>query len=286
MMNRWRSTDLRRARYLVPVAVMLLLTAFQYRQSWPTGWIPRPYREGLPTAANGIRDRGFTFCRLLYKDVRYEEMGHGWNTDYPGSDYNFLDRLEELTTARPAKWGDGQPGNAVVRSTQEELYECPFVFMSDVGTMALNSEEAERLRKYLLRGGFLWVDDFWGEYAWDRWVEEITKALPQGEYPIEDLPAGHMIFNALYNVYTVPQVPSIQYWRRSGGATSERGSGSAVPHLRSIRDQNGRIIVLMSHNTDIADGWEREGEDEAFFFQFSPKAYALGINIILYVLTH
>ena len=72
----------------------------------------------------------------------------------------------------------------------------PLVFMSDVGTMALNSEEAERLRKYLLRGGFLWVDDFWGEYAWDRWVEEITKALPQSEYPIEDLPAGHMIFNA------------------------------------------------------------------------------------------
>ncbi len=84
----------------------------------------------------------------------------------------------------------------------------------------------------------------------------------------------------------VPQVPSIQYWRRSGGATSERGSGSAVPHLRSIKDQNGRIIVLMSHNTDIADGWEREGEDEAFFFAFSPKAYALGINIILYALTH
>lgn len=69
--------DLRRARYLVPIAVMLLLTAFQYRGSWPTGWMPNPYREGLPVAANGVRDRGFTFCRLLYKDVRYEEMGHG-----------------------------------------------------------------------------------------------------------------------------------------------------------------------------------------------------------------
>jgi len=87
-------------------------------------------------------------------------------------------------------------------------------------------------------------------------------------------------------VYEVPQVPSIQHWRRSGGGTSERGSDSAVPHLRAIRDAQGRIVVLMSHNTDIADGWEREGEDEEFFFEFSPKAYALGINIILYALTH
>ena len=230
--------------------------------------------------------RAFTFCRVAYRQVRREPMGQGWRTDYPDADRNLMLRLSQLTTTPIRTTPQGRPDHLIVQLTDDEIFQCPFVFMSDVGTMALDSEEAERLRKYLLRGGFLWVDDFWGEYAWDRWVEEITKALPPGEYPIEDLPAGHMIFNALYNVYDVPQVPSIQYWRRSGGATSERGSGSAVPHLRSIRDQNGRIIVLMSHNTDIADGWEREGEDEAFFFRFSPKAYALGINIILYALTH
>ncbi len=230
--------------------------------------------------------RAFTFCRVAYRQVRREPMGQGWRTDYPDADRNLMLRLSQLTTTPIRTTRQGRPDHIIVQLTDDEIFQCPFVFMSDVGTMALDSEEAERLRKYLLRGGFLWVDDFWGEYAWDRWVEEITKALPPGEYPIEDLPAGHMIFNALYNVYDVPQVPSIQYWRRSGGGTSERGSGSAVPHLRSIRDQNGRIIVLMSHNTDIADGWEREGEDEAFFFQFSPKAYALGINIILYALTH
>ena len=120
----------------------------------------------------------------------------------------------------------------------------------------------------------------------DNWVREISKVLPRGEYPIEDIPPGHILFNALYQVYEVPQVPSIQHWRRSGGGTSERGAASAVPHLRGIHDEQGRIIVLMSHNTDIADGWEREGEDEEFFFLFSPKAYALGINIILYTMTH
>jgi len=84
----------------------------------------------------------------------------------------------------------------------------------------------------------------------------------------------------------VPQIPSIQFWRRSGGATSERGAESAEPHLRAIRDEHGRILVLMSHNTDIADGWEREGEDDAFFFAFSGDAYALGINIAMWALTH
>ena len=128
--------NLRRARYLVPLAILLLLSAFRYQQRrWGTGWMPNPYREGLPTASNGVRDRGFTFCRLLYQSVRNEQGGYGWNTDYPGSDYNFVTRLAELTTAKPARWGDGQPGNAVVRPTQEELYECPFIFMSDVRTV-------------------------------------------------------------------------------------------------------------------------------------------------------
>jgi hypothetical protein len=157
--------------------------------------------------------------------------------------------------------------------------------MSDVGTMLIDSSEVELLRDYLLKGGFLWVDDFWGPYAWDAWVEEISKVLPPLDYPIEDIPLGHTIYNALYEVHDVPQIPSIQYWR-GGRGTSERGAASATPHLRGIKDSKGRVIVLMSHNTDIADGWEREGEDEEFFFQFSPKAYALGINIILYALTH
>jgi hypothetical protein len=229
--------------------------------------------------------RAFTFCRVAYRQVRREPMGQGWRTDYPDADRNLMLRLSQLTTTPIRTTPQGRPDHLIVQFTDDDLYQCPFIFMSDVGTMAMNADEADRLREYLLRGGFLWVDDFWGEYAWDAWVQELSKALPQADYPIEDIPTGHTIYNALYNVYDVPQVPSIQFWRRGSG-TSERGSASAVPHLRSIRDERGRIIVLMSHNTDIADGWEREGEDEEFFFEFSPKAYALGINIVLYALTH
>ena len=251
----------------------------------------RPAPEGLPWVFRRHRGfcrplrRSFTFCRVQYRQVRREAMGQGWRTDYPDADRNLMLRLSQLTTTPIRTNSRGRPEHLIVRFTDDELFQCPFIFMSDVGTMALDSDEAERLRKYLERGGFLWVDDFWGDYAWDNWVREINKALPASEYPIEDIPPGHTIYNALYQVYDVPQVPSIQFWRRGRG-TSERGSGSAVPHLRGMRDAQGRVMVLMSHNTDIADGWEREGEDEEFFFAFSPKAYALGINIILYTMTH
>ena len=274
---------------LVPIGVIAL--AFGTASASAAQGIDQRLRSsrGFSGGTEGFADpsgRSFTFCRVQYTQVRREALGQGWRTDYPDADRNLMLRLSQLTRTPIRTNSRGRPEHLVVHFTDDELFQCPFIFMSDVGTMALSSDEAERLRKYLTRGGFLWVDDFWGEYAWENWVREISKALPPGEYPIEDIPPGHTIFNALYRVYDVPQVPSIQHWRRSGGGTSERGSGSAVPHLRGIRDSQGRIIVLMSHNTDIADGWEREGEDEEFFFAFSPKAYALGINIILYTLTH
>ena len=92
---------------------------------------------------------------------------------------------------------------------------------------------------------------------------------------------------SVYDVERVPQIPSIQWWRRNWGqGTSERGRESATPHLRAIFDGSGRPLVLMTHNTDIADGWEREGEEDDYFYSFSPDAYALGINVLIYALSH
>lgn len=277
-----------RSRLAACLALAALLTAFQVRPQagWGRGgWRSAPYREGLPHARNGVTDRGFTFCRLLYQSVRREPLGHGWNTDYPGSDYNFMARFEELTTVDLAMWGEREPGYAVVRPSQDELYECPFLFASDVGTVGFSQEEVERLRDWLLKGGLIWVDDFWGPRAWRQWSTQIGRVLPG--YPIVDVEPEHMMMHALYEVSDVPQVPSIQFWRRSGRRyTSEQGSSSAVPHLRAIFDEDGRPLVVMTHNTDIADGWEREGEDDDFFYTFSPESYALGINIVLYALSH
>jgi hypothetical protein len=102
-----------------------------------------------------------------------------------------------------------------------------------------------------------------------------------------DIPSDHSIFQTFFTVREVPQVPSIQFWRRSGGVeTSERGSESDEVHFRGIFDERGRLMVIMTHNTDIADGWEREGEDEEFFYRFSIRAYPLGVNIAIYAMTH
>ncbi len=234
-----------------------------------------------------LDQRSFTFCRVAYRQVRREPLGQGWRTDYPDGDRNLMLRLSQLTTTPIRQTEYGEPDHRIVQIMDDELFACPFVFMSDVGTIGIDPEEAERLRLYLEQGGFLWADDFWGSRAWATWAREIGKALPPAEFPIVDIPAGHLLLNALYDVHEVPQVPSIQYWRRSGrSGTSEQGRDSEEAHLRGIRDKAGRLIVVMTHNTDIADGWEREGEDDQFFFQFSPQSYALGINIVLYALTH
>ncbi len=268
------------------VGTLVLLSAVplvgQSRWGWRGNRAPPRFR-----AEGGVTDNSFSFCRILYRSVYREPLGHGWDTDYPEGDANFMSRLEEFTTAEISRDVSGHPNHWVVRLTDDELFKCPFVFMSDVGTAGFSPEEVERLRVYLLRGGFLYVDDFWGLYAWEHWESEIGKVLPRGTYPIVDLQAGHPLFRMQYDVDAVPQIPSIQYWRRSGGrSTSERGAESAEPHLRGISDANGRLMVVMSHNTDIADGWEREGEDYEFFHRFSADAYALGINILLYAMTH
>jgi hypothetical protein len=131
------------------------------------------------------------------------------------------------------------------------------------------------------------VDDFWGTAAWEHWSGEIRKALDADEFPIEDVALGDPLFTSQFIVTRVPQITNIGFWRRSGGTeTSEREADSAEPHLRAIRDARGRIMVVMTHNTDVADSWEREGEDPAFFYQFSPAGYALGINVLLHAMTH
>jgi hypothetical protein len=234
-----------------------------------------------------LPDANFAVCRLMYTSVRREPAGGGWRTDYPYGEINLSIRFSELTRTRVSWSGVRQPNHYVVRLTDDALFQCPFTIASDVGTIGLGSEEASRLRTYLLKGGFLWVDDFWGTLAWEQWSHEIAKAFPPEEYPIEDVPVSDPIFQSQFIVSKVPQITNIGFWRRSGGReTSERGDDSREPHFRAVRDRHGRIMIVMTHNTDVADSWEREGEDPGFFYQFSPNGYALGINVLLHAMTH
>jgi uncharacterized protein DUF4159 len=158
--------------------------------------------------------------------------------------------------------------------------------MSAPGSAWFDEAEAVRLRTFLLKGGFLWADDFWGTYQWEQWVSQLRKVLPGGDHPIIDIPLDHPLLRTQFEVNEIPQIPNIGFFIRSGGATSEQGADSAVPHARVILDSEGRIMVLMTHNTDISDSWEREGDDVTYFYHFGPRGYAFGINVLLYAMTH
>jgi hypothetical protein len=166
------------------------------------------------------------------------------------------------------------------------VFDCPFVMATEVGRALITDQDAQAMRLYLEKGGFLWVDDFWGSYAWDHWVAQIRKALPANEFPIFDLPPDHPLFRTQFEVTSVPQIPNIGFYLGTGGGTSERGADSAVAHARGINDKHGRLIVLMTHNTDFGDSWEREGDSPEYFVAVGPRGYAFGINAVLYALTH
>lgn len=230
--------------------------------------------------------QGFVFCRGMYTVGRREAGGSGWSTDYPDAERNFSIRLGELTRTRVKFTDTGEPDHVTVPLTDAWLFSCPYLHMEDVGTASLTASEILALQQYLNKGGFVWVDDFWGSEAWSNWESQIAQVLPPGEYPIHDLPGDHPVFRAQFVISDFPQIPSIQHWRSYGGNTSERGPDSETPHARAITDRQGNIMVLMTHNTDISDAWEREGEDPSYFYQFSPNGYAVGINVMLYAMSH
>jgi hypothetical protein len=162
---------------------------------------------------------------------------------------------------------------------------CPFIMMTEPGGAYFDDQEAANLKDYLLRGGFLWADDFWGEHAWDVWEDQLRKALPSGAFPIVEVPLEHPVFHQLFTVSSFPQIPGIGYWD-GRNRTSERGPETAVPHLRAINDDRGRVMVLMTFNTDFGDAYERETENPQYFQRFSVPGYAFGVNVIVYAMTH
>ncbi|MBT4139540.1 MAG: DUF4159 domain-containing protein [Candidatus Latescibacteria bacterium] len=240
----------------------------------------------------------FTFCRIEYtsgsRGRSRGRRGGSWSVDYPEADENFSLRLSQITTLNVNRTSDGRFQHVVVRLDEPDLFKYPFVYMLEVGRMALGEPEREGLRSYLLRGGFLLVDDFWGDDAWENLQYELAQVLPAEEYPLVDIPLDHEIFHIVFDVDEVPQVPgvgSFYDWQLTG-LTYEGHEGRYVrygpeAHCKGIFDHNGRLMVVVMHNTDLGDGWEREGENYEYFRTFSaPKAYPMGINIVVYAMTH
>jgi hypothetical protein len=229
-------------------------------------------------------DGNFHFCRLYFRNG-FTGDGDGWYVDYPRADENLSIRFAELTKAPVTNDLEGNPDHFVIRLIDNALFQCPFVMMSEPGGSYFDETEAKNLRAYLLKGGFLWADDFWGEVAWTNWETQIRKALPASEYPIVDVTTAHPMFHTLFNIETIPQIPNIGLWRMAH-QTSERGEESAQVHARIISDRKGRVMVFMTHNTDFGDAYERETESPDYFQRFSINGYAIGVDVLLYAMTH
>jgi len=238
----------------------------------------------------------FTFVRIVYDSVGgYGEAfyrGDGgwiprWATDHPNGAKNLTWRLHQLTTIK------ANQGTLLLRLTDPQLFNYPFIFMSDPGWQELSQPERVALRKYLANGGFLWVDDFWGKAEWDNFESNMSLVAPNWKW--FDIPADHPIMSVVYPLKQCPQVTAIQFFRRGGVSYDPPGfhrqphggvADMSQVHFRGLKDDRGRLVAVATHNTDIADGWEREGEDEEFFERFSVQAYALAINILTYALSY
>jgi hypothetical protein len=266
-----------RRRALVAAIIVALLGAAAAEAQFRGRFAPR-----LATMED--YDGSFHFCRGWFRSG-FGGDGGGWAADYPWADINLSIRLGELTKTIVSKDAIGDPEPHIMRLSDPTIYQCGFVMMTEVGSIVISDEEAANLRNYLLKGGFIWVDDFWGSYAWNHWQSQIRKVFAPPEYPIVDLPPEHPIYHMQFNVARTAQITNIGFWL-STGQTSERGADSAQVHTRGIVDKNGRVMILMTHNTDFGDSWEREAEDPSFFQKFAADGYAFGINVVLYAMTH
>jgi hypothetical protein len=240
------------------------------RADYPTWEIDKQFKHDV-----------FTFVRIQFDSWGSRRRGGNWRNDYPDCDWNFSLRLQQLTSMKV------DPNGRVLRLTDPELFDYPFVFMSNVQNIDLSDAEVLALRRYLTNGGFLMADDFWAAAAWRHVKSEMKRVLPDCEP--RELSLKHPIFHVVYDLKKIPQVPSIFAWQNGDSVERWHGDfeGDEAPHFQGYFDKKGRLMALFNHNNDIGDGWEREGENKEFFRRFSEKqSYPFGINVITYAMTH
>ena len=228
--------------------------------------------------ADGFEKDTFTFARVQYTSSDWRR--DAWQIDFPDSDMNFSLRLQQLTSMKV------NPNPVIVQLTDDNLFDYPFLYMIEPGSIQLMQEEVEGLRRYCLNGGFMMVDDFWGDYEYANFRDEIMRVFPNRE--IGELDLSHEIFHNVYDLKEKPQIPSMRWiYDRTYTWERDKGPGARNVHFRAIKDDADRIMVLICHNTDLGDGWEKEGVDRDYFETYSvKKAYPMGINIVTYAMTH
>jgi hypothetical protein len=248
-----------------------------------------PHSVDFPAWTNSPEFVGdvFTFARVIFKSGPGRPSWLGWINDYPDGDLNLSYRLRQLTSMQV------DPDGRVLKLTDPALRNYPFIFMSHPESMELTEEEVGALRAYLQEGGAVFADDMWGPRNWSGFEAAMRRVLPGRTWV--DLPPDHRLFHCVFDLRPQGnnlQVPTIHVWRRmhdpaNPGAWSFGWQGAQEMHVRAWLDDKDRIMVIATNNSDTGDGWEREGEDEDYFRQFSEaRAYPLAINIVFYLMTH
>jgi hypothetical protein len=232
----------------------------------------------------GFTEDVFTFARLKF-DSGYGGYGWGgriWNDDTPEADLNVIYRLFEATSLKV------RPGLNFIDITTKDLADYPFVYMAGAGRVNLSEEQATALREYLLKGGFLMVDDFWGDEEWEHFAEQARLIFPKREPEL--LTLTNEIFHMVYQFKKQPQIPSVGDFLYSGQSYDQRHIYRQMnhdPHYFGIYDDKRRLMMLICHNNHYGDGWEHEGHDESYFDIFSmPMGYPMLINILAYAMSH
>jgi hypothetical protein len=226
----------------------------------------------------------FTFARLRFESDTGGGYGWGrpWDDDTPEADLNLIYRLFQVTSLKV------RPGLNFIDITARDLADQPFVYLAAAGRLLLTDEEAAALRHYLLNGGFLMADDFWGDEQWEHFRQQVKQIFPDRTPELLDL--THPIFHTVFNFKKQPQIPSVGDFFRSGRSYDQGWPYEHMnhdPHYFGLFDDKRRLMMLICHNNHYGDGWEHETDDESYFDLFSePMGYPMFINIAVYAMSH
>ena len=217
----------------------------------------------------------FYFTRLAYGSGGFRGRGYrrAWETDFPEAEIHLLQGLNRLTRLETGR--DGR----IVTLDDDELMNYPWLYAVEVGNWFLDDTQAARLREYLDRGGFLMVDDFWGDYEWEVFVDSLQRVFP--DRPVVELPETHELLHVLYDLDQRTQIPGA--YSAYSGVTWEKGG--TTPHWRGVFDDDGRLMVAINFNMDMGDAWEHA--DDPYYPQpMTALAYRFAVNYVIYSMTH
>ena len=226
----------------------------------------------------------FQFTRLIYRDrsggYSYGGQRPRWLIDWPDAEFHFMQGLTRLTRidgAIVSRYnGDGARR---ISLSDDAIFDYPWLYAVEVGGWYLDPNEAARLKEYLLRGGFLMVDDFHGSRDWRYFLASMMRVFP--DRPIVEIPEDDEVLHVLYDLDQRVQIPGIRFLYT--GVTYERDG--VVPHWRGIYDDNDRLMVAINFNMDLGDAWEHADTPE-YPEPMTALAYRFAINYVIYAITH